>query len=226
MPCGPGRDPIGQRHATTPQFDTCKRKLAGATLGCHPENPAISLGGLRRSFRRARPTVVAASTSEGGLGSDGQSHRRERGHPGQDGPGTSRHRRRRASPDPRSQRRPGRRRRDQRQAGPGQVPGGLRATHEDQPSHNTVVGHSYGSTVVGHTPRDLTIQADEVVFIGSPGVGVTQASELNLPPERVHSSTAQHDVIKYTNINLGLDRDVLPLDPLGSRPRRGRSGSR
>ncbi|MCK2239807.1 MULTISPECIES: alpha/beta hydrolase [unclassified Crossiella] len=101
---------------------------------------------------------------------------------------------------------------------------GLRATHEGQPSHNTVVGHSYGSTVVGHTARDLTIQADEVVFIGSPGVGVHQASELNLPPERVHSSTAQHDVIKYTNINLGLDRDVLPLDPLGPDPTDKRFG--
>src|SRR5256885_2058344 len=28
---------------------------------------------------------------------------------------------------------------------------GLRATHEGPPSHNTVLGHSYGSTVIGHT---------------------------------------------------------------------------
>lgn len=31
---------------------------------------------------------------------------------------------------------------------------GLRATHQGVPSHNTVVGHSYGTTLVGHAARD------------------------------------------------------------------------
>ncbi|MCO1576746.1 alpha/beta hydrolase family protein [Crossiella sp. SN42] len=103
---------------------------------------------------------------------------------------------------------------------------GLRVTHEGGPSHNTVVGHSYGSTVVGHTARDLGIKADDVVFIGSPGVGVDRADQLNLPPERVHASVAEHDVIKVTNVPLGLDRDFLPLDPHGPDPADSRFGGK
>ncbi|MGQ0839283.1 alpha/beta hydrolase [Actinokineospora sp.] len=68
---------------------------------------------------------------------------------------------------------------------------GLRATHSGPPSHNTVIGHSYGSTVIGHTARDLHINADDVVFVGSPGVGVDNAGQLNLPPERVHATVAE-----------------------------------
>ncbi len=33
---------------------------------------------------------------------------------------------------------------------------GLRATHEDAPSHNTVIGHSYGSTTVGYAAGTAT----------------------------------------------------------------------
>ncbi|MGO1049740.1 alpha/beta hydrolase [Crossiella sp. CA198] len=79
---------------------------------------------------------------------------------------------------------------------------GLRVTHDGPPSHNTVVGHSYGSTVVGHTARDLGIKADELVFIGSPGVGVERADQLNMPPDRVHASVAEHDIIKTTNTRI------------------------
>jgi hypothetical protein len=44
----------------------------------------------------------------------------------------------------------------------------------------TVIGHSYGSLVVGTAGRD-GLDADRVVFIGSPGTGVTSALDLNLP---------------------------------------------
>ncbi|WP_436502074.1 alpha/beta hydrolase [Actinokineospora sp. HUAS TT18] len=77
---------------------------------------------------------------------------------------------------------------------------GLRATHQGAPSHNTVIGHSYGSTVIGHTARDMDINADEVVFVGSPGVGVSRAEDLGLPPGNVHSTVAEHDVIQVTNV--------------------------
>ncbi|GAB3883018.1 hypothetical protein GCM10029964_041670 [Kibdelosporangium lantanae] len=60
---------------------------------------------------------------------------------------------------------------------------GLRATHEGAPSHNTVVGHSYGTTVIGHTAHENVLNVDDVVFVGSPGVGVRHASDLNLPPD-------------------------------------------
>lgn len=91
---------------------------------------------------------------------------------------------------------------------------GLRATHEGTSSHNTVIGHSYGSTVIGHTARDLHINADDVVFVGSPGVGVSRAEELNLPPENVHATVAEHDVIQVTNV-FKEPFDVHGPDPAG-----------
>jgi uncharacterized protein YukE len=77
---------------------------------------------------------------------------------------------------------------------------GLRATHQGPPSHNTVLGHSYGSTVIGHTARDEGLNADEVVFVGSPGVGVANVADLHLRPEQVHATVADHDIIQLTNM--------------------------
>lgn len=73
---------------------------------------------------------------------------------------------------------------------------GLRITHEGgAPSHNTVIGHSYGSTVIGHTGRDLDLDVDKMVFVGSPGVGVDNASQLNIDPGNVYATTAREDII-------------------------------
>lgn len=74
---------------------------------------------------------------------------------------------------------------------------GLRATHQDStPSHNTVIGHSYGSTVVGHTARgEDSLGADELIFVGSPGVSTGDAHELNLSPDNVHATAAEEDHI-------------------------------
>ncbi|MBN6036650.1 alpha/beta hydrolase [Amycolatopsis sp. 195334CR] len=75
---------------------------------------------------------------------------------------------------------------------------GLRVTHEGGPSHNTVIGHSYGSTVIGHAGRDLDLDVDKMVFVGSPGVGVDHASELNIDPGDVYATTAREDIIRLT----------------------------
>lgn len=49
---------------------------------------------------------------------------------------------------------------------------GLRVTHEGQPSNNTLIGHSYGSVVVGHAARnDSGVDVDSIILVGSPGVG-------------------------------------------------------
>ena len=48
---------------------------------------------------------------------------------------------------------------------------GLRASHEGPPARQTVLGHSYGSLVVGTAARDHGLSADALVFVGSPGVG-------------------------------------------------------
>ncbi|TCO52372.1 alpha/beta hydrolase [Actinocrispum wychmicini] len=78
---------------------------------------------------------------------------------------------------------------------------GLRATHSGSPSHNTVIGHSYGTTLVGHAARDGSLNANEVVFVASPGVGVTHAKDLHLTgvtdvSQHVHSTVARHDPIQ------------------------------
>jgi hypothetical protein len=75
---------------------------------------------------------------------------------------------------------------------------GLRATHEGPRAHQTVVGHSYGSTLVGYTARTRGLDADDVVFLGSPGVGAAHASDLNVP--RVWASTATYDPIRLTGV--------------------------
>lgn len=74
---------------------------------------------------------------------------------------------------------------------------GLRSTHEgEEPSNNTVIGHSYGSTVVGHTAQSSDgLDADELVFVGSPGVNADHVSELGFDSDDVHASTAENDNI-------------------------------
>jgi Alpha/beta hydrolase len=73
---------------------------------------------------------------------------------------------------------------------------GLRATH-DGSARLTVLGHSYGSLVVGHAASDPGLAADDVVFVGSPGVGVEAAAELHVPAGHVWSTTSRSDVIQY-----------------------------
>lgn len=97
---------------------------------------------------------------------------------------------------------------------------GLRVTHEGPPSHNTVLGHSYGSTVVGYAARDHGVAADDIAFIGSPGVGVEQAKDLGVPPEHVWSGTSGEDIIDtYTpslnpmDIGDGADNHWFGMNP-------------
>lgn len=81
---------------------------------------------------------------------------------------------------------------------------GLRATHEGDPSHNTLLGHSYGSTTAGFAARDHNVNADDIAFIGSPGVGVDHARDLGMAPEHVWSGTSRDDEIAIADWNLGL----------------------
>ncbi len=77
---------------------------------------------------------------------------------------------------------------------------GLRATHEGDAGRLTVLGHSYGSLVVGAAARSAGLAADDVIFLGSPGVGVDSAAQLGMPPGRVWSSTSLSDVIQYVPV--------------------------
>ncbi|MFG2052215.1 alpha/beta hydrolase [Micromonospora sp. NPDC048935] len=84
---------------------------------------------------------------------------------------------------------------------------GLRVSHEGPPARQTVLGHSYGSLVVGTTAREHGLAADALVFVGSPGVGASHAAELGVPPGEVWASKAPDDVI----------RKARPVDGLGLR---------
>ncbi|RZQ60776.1 alpha/beta hydrolase [Amycolatopsis suaedae] len=100
---------------------------------------------------------------------------------------------------------------------------GLGVAHQPGPVNNTIIGHSYGTTVVGQTARDLGLPADQLVMVASPGVGVQHAGELRLDGipadqagQHVYSTKAETDPIPaMTNFN---DRFADPVDPLGPDP--------
>jgi hypothetical protein len=94
---------------------------------------------------------------------------------------------------------------------------GLRAGHLDGTAHQTVLGHSYGSLLVGKAAAGPGLQADDVVFVGSPGVGVDSARDLHAG--RVWSSTSQSDVIQYLPVapkSLPVDLGISALSPAGA----------
>lgn len=88
---------------------------------------------------------------------------------------------------------------------------GLRASHDDTsargPSINTVIGHSYGSTLMGAAAFDGYLDANNVVAVGSQGVLADHASGLNLPADsHVFATRAEKDIIgAVTGLTLGPD---------------------
>jgi hypothetical protein len=74
---------------------------------------------------------------------------------------------------------------------------GQRASHVGAPSIDTVIGHSYGSTVVGAAASGgHQIDADNVIAVGSPGMLVDHAGDLRLDPGgHVYAMRAQNDII-------------------------------
>jgi hypothetical protein len=87
---------------------------------------------------------------------------------------------------------------------------GLRATHLGAPAQQTVLGHSYGSLVVGSAAARPGLAADDVVFAGSPGVGVDSAADLHVPPGRVWSTTSRTDIVQWAAVSpRSLAEDLL-----------------
>jgi hypothetical protein len=89
----------------------------------------------------------------------------------------------------------------------------LHATHESTPAHYTVIGMSYGSLVVGVSAHGQGIAADDMVLIGSPGVGVDHAGDLGMPAGHVWASTSAHDVINAA-VNPATQALRLDMNPL------------
>ncbi|WP_144121793.1 alpha/beta hydrolase [Catellatospora sichuanensis] len=86
---------------------------------------------------------------------------------------------------------------------------GLSAAHEGDPARLSLIGHSYGSLAVGVAERDGTVVADEIVALGSPGMGVESAADLGRPGH-VWASTARNDIVLYAS-----STGELALDALG-----------
>ncbi|MGV0851813.1 alpha/beta hydrolase [Mycolicibacterium phlei] len=85
---------------------------------------------------------------------------------------------------------------------------GLHASHNGPPAIDTVIGHSYGSTLVGGAATgDNQLAADNVIAVGSPGMLTERAGELNLEPDaQVYAMTAANDIIGLAaDLTLGAD---------------------
>ncbi|WP_331445753.1 alpha/beta hydrolase [Streptomyces xanthochromogenes] len=75
---------------------------------------------------------------------------------------------------------------------------GIRATHEDGSPHVTAIGHSYGSLTVGEASQQPGgLPADDVVLVGSPGVGVDRASDLGVGADHVYVGSAANDQVTH-----------------------------
>lgn len=102
---------------------------------------------------------------------------------------------------------------------------GLRATHEAaSDARFTVLGHSYGSTVTGLAAQKRRYAfADQLIFVGSPGVGALQAKDLGVdsvwvgegPNDPVGDLGINADVLKSLSSNVGfkVEGGALGVDP-------------
>ncbi|MBL1081339.1 hypothetical protein JK359_04990 [Streptomyces actinomycinicus] len=91
---------------------------------------------------------------------------------------------------------------------------GLDASHTGEAgTHRTVIGHSYGTTLVGAAAQTGDLNADDVVFAGSPGVKVSHADEMDVPKGHVWNEEADGDVVPdLGRWGHGGDRFVIPSD--------------
>ncbi|MBP2339676.1 hypothetical protein JOF41_005854 [Saccharothrix coeruleofusca] len=60
--------------------------------------------------------------------------------------------------------------------------------------HLTVIGHSYGSTTVGYAGMN-GLAADDIAFVGSPGVGASSVDQLSAGRGHVYVGATEHDPV-------------------------------
>ncbi|GAA4919867.1 alpha/beta hydrolase family protein [Stackebrandtia albiflava] len=89
---------------------------------------------------------------------------------------------------------------------------GLRATHEGAPSLNTLMGHSYGASTIGHAAHNADLGVDNLVQVASPGGGFGRGDNasdyIGLTPEHVWATRAGDDPIRFVSQIHGND----PMD--------------
>jgi Alpha/beta hydrolase len=82
---------------------------------------------------------------------------------------------------------------------------GLLAAHQaGVPDHTVVLGHSYGTLVTGEAAVHDGLHPDDIIFVGSPGVGVNSAAQLGISPAHVWAGANSHDPVP----------DLPPLNPI------------
>lgn len=74
---------------------------------------------------------------------------------------------------------------------------GLAATNDHGDPHLTAIGHSYGSRVVGAATQEPggIPGVDDIVLLGSPGVGVDRAEDLGVSKGHVYVGAADNDPV-------------------------------
>ncbi|MDX2922718.1 MULTISPECIES: alpha/beta hydrolase [Streptomyces] len=74
---------------------------------------------------------------------------------------------------------------------------GIKAANDHEDPHVTAIGHSYGSRTVGGAAQQHggIPGVDEIVFVGSPGVGVDSADDLGVGRDHVFVGAAANDVV-------------------------------
>ncbi|WP_308407782.1 alpha/beta hydrolase [Streptomyces somaliensis] len=60
----------------------------------------------------------------------------------------------------------------------------------DDKSHTTLIGHSYGSTVLGAASNQGDLRTDDIIAVGSPGMLVEHAKDLDVEEGHVWSQSA------------------------------------
>jgi hypothetical protein len=74
---------------------------------------------------------------------------------------------------------------------------GARTSHQGDPTHLTMIGHSYGSTVIGSAAVHGHLRTDDIIFAGSPGVEAGRATDLGIGAEHVYTDRAPGDPVPY-----------------------------
>ncbi|MGW5776032.1 alpha/beta hydrolase [Streptomyces sp. NPDC003863] len=74
---------------------------------------------------------------------------------------------------------------------------GISATNTFADPHITAIGHSYGSLTVGQATQQPggIPGADDIILVGSPGVGVDRAEDLGVGKEHVFVGAAENDIV-------------------------------
>ncbi len=86
----------------------------------------------------------------------------------------------------------------------------------DGAQHITVLGHSYGSVTVGYAAMD-GLAADDIAFLGSPGVGASGVEQLAPGPGHVWAGTSEHDPIVQATSGSWFTADGSSAGPYDER---------